>query len=330
MFRHTHFALTAAPLLIGVAVLLADGRQLQAVEYDTIGKVFRFYGIDWAGTRENNMKFAYLGNGQDTPAVWQGQPVTLINSVWPEFNGEWYMREGALLEHWELWDTTTFDGTQAIADPSHTNISDAQPTGLLERSALLINGHVGFDPAVDTGRIYPAEDPRPEVGYLQHMYHNRSDAGSGGGNLEIKIVTHRFDEAITTPPDLFHGRALELVECAWDDLNHRTWYLKFVQAAGVDSGWYELMEDPALTIHGVPDDSSALFNEFGGNLGPGYLSAATIAGKFVEPVPEPAARFLLSIGVAVLLTCRQRRARLHPLSDKKLSSNFSLVGRSSV
>ncbi len=303
------FGTASLGLLLAVVVHTPQGQRAEAHDYDAIGKVFRFYGTAWSGSRENYMKFAFLGNGQDTPAVWEGRPVTILQSVWPEFDGQWYIKGTPLHEHWELWDTPTFDGTQAVAAPGHTNVSDDTGAGLLERSALLIDAHVGFDPTVDTARIWPPEDPRPEVGYLQHMYHDRPDAGSGRGNLEVKIVTHRIDETVITPPDLFHGRRLEMVENAWPDIN-RIWYLKFVQAAGVDSGWYELMEDAALSIHGVPEDSSALYNEYGGNIGPGYLSAATIAGKFVEPVPEPATWMLLSVGGLAFVARRPQRPRV--------------------
>lgn len=246
--------LLALVLLLTLGLVTAVPAAVAADEgtnYSPFGTVLYIYGSDG----ENKIKWWFLGKGLDKDQ-WDGYQVTIVNSQWPDFNGQFYLKWTGAKEMFTLWRDAAFTDQVITAN-----------TGLIgdwdNPAAYAIDGWVVFNPAIDS-----VGDPRETVGNMSHMWYDHS-GGSGGGNLEVKFqigLEHGF----------LHGYFLELVDCGWPDLNG-TWYLKCVGDAGsTNVDFYELYADPDFTQLGIPEDPGK-FVPYGGEYG--YLFGPR--GRFV-------------------------------------------------
>lgn len=270
----------AAVAALAATVTFVPNMEARAADFESIGSLQRFYSTAFAG-REHNMKWFFFGSGFDTPAVWEGSAVTVANAVWPEFNGEWYLKEGALGEHWELWDSPAFDGTQAVANAGRPSVSDGDgvPGG------FLIPGHPGFVQGTDT--VGPLTDPRPSSTVnATFMWNNPVNSnGSHTPGIPIPTIEVKLNQAG------LDGRKVELVENFWTELNNLVYFLKFLTTDGA-SFRYLLFKDAAFTEPVVPDNLSAVgdfVTGLGGNgagLPTGFLFV-TLLGRYVEPISPP-------------------------------------------
>ncbi len=247
--------LLALVLVLSFSVVTAVPAPVMAEEegtnYTPFGTVLYIWGAE-TGT-PNVMKWFYLGGDGD---LWDGHQITIVNSQWPEFDGQWYLKNTAP-ERFTLWRDTAL--TEQVTTANTGLIGDWD-----NPAAYAIDGWVEFDPAIDS-----VGDPRETVGNYSHMWYDHSSGF--GPNLEVKIsnpVEHRF----------YDGWYLELVENGWTDLNGG-WYLKWLgTSGGTYADRYELYYDAGFTQPGIPV-APDMFVAVGGELG--YLSGPR--GRFVLP-----------------------------------------------
>lgn len=301
--RRWMMVLRAATVALTVSAVAERG---EAAIYNSVGSVSRFYGSNYGG-QASEAKWSFLGAGQDTAAVWGGVAVTMANAVWPEFNGEWYLRGGAATESWELW-TSAVGGTMATT--LNTGVSDSYgiPGG------YILLGHPGFVQGTDT--INTGSDPRTTiVGKPSYMW----APGSTNGNQTPGITTI---EVKLPGLSQYTGTQVELVENFWSELDNQTYYLQYLRNDGAATR-HLLWKDSAFTIPVLPDNMNAIgdfVTSAGGNasgLWSGFLSSAR-DGRFVTPqqqtedvVPEPTTITIWSLLGTLGITVgwfRRRRA----------------------
>jgi len=274
-----------AMIAVSVALVLAISGVAGATNYDRFGTVMYVWGSD-QGDWANNMKWFFMGGGVDEDQ-WNGRPVTVANSLWSDFDGQAYLQYSTTAnraEWFALW--RDYDGGNFSNQVTTTNTgyigSDPTP-------AYVIDGHVTFDPATDS-----VGDPRETVTGISHMY----AAGYGGrSTLQVSLP-------VSGDHYKYDGQQLELVECAWTDLNG-LWYMKFNDEQGA-AAWYEMYADyDGVTYSGIATTTQAAAYTGEPYCGTeGYLSAA--AGRFV--IPEPGTMGLLAVGgLGVLIRRRRRR-----------------------